>query len=192
MLQSRIIQEVEPIYSGAQAIIYKGEIEGIGECALKVARDTVRDANILLQEEFELSTKLSMLLPNVARYHSMVQVEGYDSLWDFERMARPTFAMDWIEGYKLSTVEALTKSRQGRFVHQKAADQLRENLQIAYDNHFRPVDLQYFILSCDQVLNGKEYSSGDIILFDFAEWVKEDSHVDIGYHVRELERLVQR
>jgi hypothetical protein len=150
---------------GDFAIVCKGRMEGReGPVALKIARGYGAVIKKAWEEELEKSIKLSMLLPNVASYYSMVEVQGYP--------LASAFAMEIVSGYPVldRNMDCLDAGRLKSLLSKGSIDQLRDSLEIASSSGWGTNDMQYFILLGDQTLNGKEHKKGDLILFDFWHW----------------------
>ena len=175
---------------GCNAKVFRGRVEGVdGEVAIKVARNNGESTQNDMVQEFKDSVELSSILPNAARYHSMVQVESHSS--------SPAFAMEIIRGMTIlnRNIHLYFSYDFKDILSQKAVAQLRENLQVARDNMWFRKDLQYFLLTEDQVINEKEHERGDLILFDFGYWEKNMSDIDHNYDsvampTRNLESLI--
>ncbi|MBW2992923.1 hypothetical protein KY345_06960, partial [Candidatus Woesearchaeota archaeon] len=154
--------------------------------ALKVSRYPGEENRAVLEEELENSKELSDIIPNTLLYYSMVELKDYPEY--------PSFAMEIVNGYPILdiNIDCFSASRFKGLLENKSVDQLASSLELAAAKGWYTRDLQYFVLLGDQRLKGKEYERGDIILFDFCSWRKEDSvRLDIDMHTSNLRKLIE-
>lgn len=170
---------------GGTAVVCKGTMDGIdGEVALKISRHSSGQRRMYWEGELDKSKQLSEVLPNVAAYHSMVEVEGNEIF--------PSFGMEAIHGFPIldRNIGCLGAREFNGMLTEKAARQLRTNLETAVQAGWNPSDVQYFLLLEGQSLNGREHQGGDIILFDFASWNKVTGQIEYDVS-KPVERLSQ-
>jgi hypothetical protein len=107
---------------------------------------------------------------------------------------RPAFAMEIVLGYPIldTNMDCIDAGRLRKLFNKGAIDQLGASLEIASSKGWHTNDLQYFVLLEDQVLNGKSFRRGDVILFDFCDWHQKMDGIrpDFSAQIDNLAKLI--
>ncbi|MDO8642027.1 MAG: hypothetical protein Q7R76_00345 [Candidatus Woesearchaeota archaeon] len=156
--------------SGGSATVFIGRIEGVDkDVALKIAKKRVVTTNLedvvnSWNHEVSAAQELEQIIPT-PHYYGIVDIGG-----------NPAMALEIVEGIALKGSEPLLSTTSlddiAMYVNEKSIRQLEQGLRTAEEHGWLPDDIQYMVLTKDQVLNGKQYTRGDVIFFDFGGWEK--------------------
>ncbi|MDP8299278.1 MAG: hypothetical protein P9L88_05190 [Candidatus Tantalella remota] len=195
-----IPQLVGFIGEGTAAVVFRARLEGVEQdIAVKVRKTFSRDmadndeeydriqSNILnsFQREIEVQKDLSDI--------GSPEKEIMPGYYSVNMGGVPAFGMEIIEG--VNTVLGRPQGIAGAVnerTRSSAERVLRTFLQKGYD----PRDLQFMILTKDQVLNGRSYQAGEVVLMDVGGFVTKEYGEDqidkeVSGGLSELDRQIR-
>ena len=155
---------------GGTALVFAGRIEGVDkDVALKVATEVMvsppnlEEAVKMWNREAAFGQELEKIIPT-PHYYGIVDIRG-----------NPTLGLEQVDGVVFKFGKPITPLSDKEYtdlVSEKTIEQLFDGLQQAEDHGWEANDIQYFVLTKDQIVNGKQYRRGDVIFFDFEGWRK--------------------